>query len=213
MANEGSLLADMTTEDPSRRTFIKWSAVAGGSAAAVGVGWKLGLIPIGSDGVAAATAAATPGRYVWSSCNVNCGSRCPLRMYVVDGQIVRVDPDNTGTDVVGSQRIPACPRGRSIRQRIYNPDRLKYPMKRVGKRGEGEFTRISWDEAFDTIAASLKHTIHTYGNQAVYINYGTGTIGGTITSSWPGGGTLIARLMNNVGGFMDQYGDYSAAQI
>ena len=44
-------------------------------------------------------------------------------------------------------------------------------MKRVGKRGEGKFERISWDEALDTIASSLKKTVEQYGNEAVYIQY------------------------------------------
>ncbi|EOW6421886.1 DMSO/selenate family reductase complex A subunit, partial [Cronobacter malonaticus] len=93
------------------------------------------------------------------------------------------------------------------------PDRLKYPMKRVGKRGEGKFVRISWDEALDTIARGMKRIISEYGNEAIYLNYGTGTLGGTMTRSWPPGKTLIARLMNCCGGYLNHYGDYSSAQI
>jgi len=58
-------------------------------------------------------------------------------------------------------------------------------MKRVGKRGEGKFQQISWQEAFDTVAAKLKELIAKYGNESIYINYGTGTLGGTIATSWP----------------------------
>lgn len=193
----------------TRRSIMAWSAVLGGTAVATGVGAKLGLLPMADAGAAPATEA----KVVWSSCNVNCGSRCPLRMHVLNGQIVRVETDNTGGDDLGSQQIRACPRGRSIRQRIYNPDRLKYPMKRVGKRGEGEFKRISWEEAYDSIADSLKKTISKYGNEAVYLNYGTGTLGGTITTSWPPANTAIARLMNCLGGYLNHYHDYSAANI
>lgn len=50
-------------------------------------------------------------------------------------------------------------------------------MKRVGKRGEGKFERISWDEALDTIASSLKKTVEQYGNEAVYIQYSSGIVG------------------------------------
>lgn len=49
-------------------------------------------------------------------------------------------------------------------------------MKRVGKRGEGKFERISWDEALDTIASSLKKTVEQYGNEAVYIQYSSGVM-------------------------------------
>ncbi len=199
-----------------RRSFLKWSAAAGVAVTAVGVAARYGLQSATSAAAAGVTtqgAAATGSKVIWSSCNVNCGSRCPLRMTVVDGQIVRVDPDNTGDDTLGSQQIRACVRGRSIRQRIYNPDRLKYPMKRVGKRGEGNFEQVTWEEAFDTIAASLKKTIANYGNEAVYINYGTGTLGGTVAKSWPPASSPIARLMNCMGGYLNHYGTYSTAQI
>jgi anaerobic dimethyl sulfoxide reductase subunit A len=69
-------------------------------------------------------------------------------MHVSDGKIKWVETDNTGNDEYGHHQVRACLRGRSVRRRVYNPDRLKYPMKRVGKRGEGKFKRISWDEAF-----------------------------------------------------------------
>ncbi len=210
MTDDGAILTAVRTEFP-RRSFLKWSSATVGGAAALGVATKYGLLPAMRNGSTAA--AASPEQIIWSSCNVNCGSRCPLLLHVADGRIVRVDGENTGDDTLGSQQIRACPRGRAIRQRIYNADRLKYPMKRVGKRGEAKFERITWPEAYDAIANSLKTTIAQHGNQAVYINYGTGTLGGTMTKSWPNASTPIARLMNCVGGYLDQYGDYSAAQI
>ncbi|WP_254556062.1 molybdopterin-dependent oxidoreductase, partial [Salmonella enterica] len=79
--------------------------------------------------------------------------------------------DNTGDDVYGNHQVRASLRGRTIRRRINHPERLNYPMKRVGRRGEGKIERISWQEALDTISASLKMTVETYGNEAVYIHY------------------------------------------
>ena len=73
-------------------------------------------------------------------------------------------------------------------------------MKRVGKRGEGKFVRISWEEALDTIADNLKRIVKEYGNEAVYINYSSGIVGGNITRSSPYA-SLVARLMNCYGGF------------
>lgn len=195
----------------SRRTLVKTTAV-GGLALAAG-GFPLPFIP---KSLAAQTSLppSSPERIIWSACTVNCGSRCPLRMHVVDGEIRYVETDNTGDDNYdGLHQVRACLRGRSMRRRVYNPDRLKYPMKRVGKRGEGKFVRISWEEAFDTLAREMQRIIKTYGNEAIYLNYGTGTLGGTMTRSWPPGKTLIARLMNCCGGYLNHYGDYSTAQI
>ncbi len=190
----------------TRRSFIKWSASLGGTAAIAASGLEL----------AAATRdlPPTPDEIVWSACMVNCGSRCPLRLYVKDGVVVRVDPDTTGNDVFGTdQQVRSCVRGHSVRQRIYNPDRLKYPMKRTGKRGDGQFEQISWEEAFDTIANKIKDVVDKYGNEAIYINYATGALGGTVAKSWPPGSSPIARLMNCYGGYLNHYGTYSAAQI
>jgi anaerobic dimethyl sulfoxide reductase subunit A len=195
----------------TRRKVLKWTGVAGGAAVLGGAGSRLGLVPLAA--AHEGSPAAKASKVVWSACIVNCGGRCPLRLNVVDGAIVRVDAEDTGDDKLGTQQIRACPRGRAIRKRIYNPDRLKYPMKRVGKRGSGDFKRISWDEAFDEIATKLKSTIEVHGNESVWINYGTGTLGGTVTCSWPNSSSVLARLMNCVGGFLDQYGDYSAANI
>lgn len=194
----------------SRRTFVKSSSILG-SLAALASGLTF---PFKSSPVAAAVAdKIVDEKVIWSACTVNCGSRCPLKMHVIDGEIKWVETDNTGDDVYGSHQVRACLRGRSMRRRVYNPDRLKYPMKRIGKRGEGKFKRISWDEAFSDIADSIIRIKKEHGNEAIYLNYGTGTLGGTVTKSWPPSGSLIARLMNLSGGYLNHYGDYSSAQI
>ena len=59
----------------------------------------------------------------------------------------------------------------------------------------------------------MQRLIKEYGNESIYLNYGTGTLGGTMTRSWPPGNTLVARLMNCCGGYLNHYGDYSSAQI
>ena len=196
----------MALNQLSRRKFLQTSSLAGALAA--------------TDLALPFKALAVPGekageeKVVWSACTVNCGSRCPLRMHVKDNRITYVETDNTGTETYNlDHQVRACLRGRSMRRRVYNPDRLKYPMKRVGKRGEGKFKRISWDEALTEIAQSLRKNIEAYGNESIYLNYGTGTLGGTMTRSWPPGATMVARLMNCIGGYLNHYGDYSTAQI
>ncbi|PWW10978.1 selenate/tellurate reductase subunit YnfE [Mangrovibacter plantisponsor] len=194
----------------SRRTLVKSGVLSGLALAAGGVSLPFGLRP--------ATAAVKQGmapageKVVWGACSVNCGSRCALRLHVTDDEVTWVETDNTGLDIYGDHQVRACLRGRSIRRRMNHPDRLNYPMKRVGKRGEGKFERISWDEALDTITSDLKRVVKTWGNEAVYINYSSGIVGGNVTRSSPSA-SLVSRLMNCYGGFLNQYGTYSTAQI
>jgi anaerobic dimethyl sulfoxide reductase subunit A len=79
-------------------------------------------------------------------------------------------------------------------------------MKRVGKRGEGNFERISWDEALDTIATQMKRIKTKYGNEAFYYQYASG-------SNWngPDSGNAVTRLMSLFGGYVNMYGSYSEA--
>lgn len=62
-----------------------------------------------------------------------------------------------------------CPKGHAAPQWIYSPDRLKYPLKRTGKKGEGKFERISWDESIGIIADTLKRQKEAYGPETLAI--------------------------------------------
>ncbi len=93
-------------------------------------------------------------KVVMTACSSHCGGTCLLKLHIKDGVITRIE-----TDDGEEPQYRACLKGRAYRQRVYAPDRLKYPMKRVGERGKGEFERISWDEALDTVASELKREI------------------------------------------------------
>ncbi|VEB97919.1 Dimethyl sulfoxide reductase DmsA precursor [Cedecea lapagei] len=195
----------------SRRSLVKSSAIGGLALAAGGISLPFGLRSAAAA-VAKALSPESKDKVVWGACSVNCGSRCALRLHVRDEEVYWVETDNTGLDTYGDHQVRACLRGRSIRRRINHPERLNYPMKRVGKRGEGKFERISWDEALDIVSTSLKQTVEKQGNEAVYINYSSGVVGGNITRSSPYA-SLVARLMNCYGGYLSHYGTYSTAQI
>ena len=128
----------------TRRSFLKWSAALGGTAALAG-GINLGLKTVEHVVAAGEEQTLTVG------CYHNCGGRCILAAKVKDGTVVRLIPDPTEEDTIENPRAIPCLRGRSQIHRVYAPERLKYPMKRVGKRGEDKFERISWEEALDTI--------------------------------------------------------------
>ena len=100
-------------------------------------------------------------------CNNNCGGRCVLRAHVRNGVVVRISTDES-PDALLRPQLRACLKGRSLRDRTYDPRRLLYPLKRAGERGEGKFERISWDEAVETIAANLRRVLAQYGPEAVW---------------------------------------------
>jgi anaerobic dimethyl sulfoxide reductase subunit A len=111
---------------------------------------------------------------VVTSCAHNCGSRHMLVAHKKGDVIVRLSTDNGtyqgdayNTDTEEVPQLRACLRGRSYRLRLYSPERLLYPMKRVGKRGEGKFKRVSWDEALTDIANRMVHLKNTYGPTAL----------------------------------------------
>lgn len=111
---------------------------------------------------------------VVTSCAHNCGSRHMLVAHKKGDVIVRLSTDDGtyqgdayGTDTEEVPQVRACLRGRSYRSRLYSPERLLYPMKRVGRRGEGKFKRVSWDEALSDIAERMVHLKNTYGPTAL----------------------------------------------
>lgn len=182
----------------SRRSFLKWSAALGGTAALAG-GLTFGLK------AAEKAAAAGEEKVVTVGCYHNCGGRCVIGAVVKDGTVVRLVPDPTKEeDPLANPRAIPCVRGRSQTRRVYAPERLKYPMKRVGKRGEGKFERISWDEAITTIADQMKRIKETYGNEAFYFNYAWG-----VCWTGPDGSGIIQRLLSLYGGYVNYYGSYS----
>lgn len=85
-----------------------------------------------------------------------------------------------------------------------SPLRLKWPLKRTGPRGSGLYERITWDEAIDIASSKLRDTIDRFGNDAVFIAYGTNA---NCTTARP-----FNRLMNCLGGYLSRYNDYSCAQ-
>jgi len=190
----------------SRRSFLKLSALIGGSAALTGCA----SYPTNQDLEPALKQAAerTEGAAVIPAlCDHNCWpGRCQIKAYVKDGVVVGITTDNEGADDLRNPQVRACVKGRSQRMRLYHPDRLKYPLKRVGERGEGKFERISWEEALDTIASEFKRIKNSYGNDAFYINYSTG-VDSFVNNSSSG---PFHRLLALFGGYVSYYGNYSS---
>lgn len=114
---------------------------------------------------------------VWSA-GAGCHGNCGQKIFVKDGKMIKVEGDENHPWNQGR----SCPRVLALTQYAYHPDRITHPLKRVGKRGEGKFERISWDEAFDTCEKKMKEIRDQHGAESVIFAQGTGRdIGGPIT--------------------------------
>src|SRR3954470_23404730 len=100
---------------------------------------------------------------VHSVCALDCPDCCSMLVQVENGRATRLrgDPNHPVTQGF------LCGKVARYLEREYSPERLLYPQKRVGAKGEGRFERITWDEALDAIAAGLDQTAKTWGSESV----------------------------------------------
>jgi len=122
-----------------------------------------------------------------------------LKVHVRDGVAVRVE-----TDDGDEPQLRACARGRALRKQVYAPDRLRFPQKRVGSRGEGKFERISWDEALDAVATELVRIKEKYGSRAILLHTYSGHAGMFHSS------LALRSLMAKLGEYTTGWGGASA---
>ena len=114
----------------------------------------------------------------------SCHGGCGVLVTVENGMITYIEGNPESTT-----RGTMCAKGLTSIQHINHPDRLRYPLKRAGERGEGKWQRISWDEALETITGKMRGYIEKYGPNSVAISQGTGR----------GYDRYSARLGNSIG--------------
>lgn len=121
-----------------------------------------------------------------------CVTRCPIVGYVENGKLEKISPQYNSIRTHGT----LCAKAQAGVNHVYDPDRILFPLRRVGKRGEGKWKRVSWDEALDELAGRLKKLrdegtpekfMFQYGRmksstskmvKSIFLaTYGTGTIG------------------------------------
>ncbi len=134
----------------------------------------------------------------------NCGGRCIIHVHMKNGEI---DHLSTDTPEAAGDAVPltACMRGMNYHRTFLGEDRLLYPMRRIGERGEGKFERISWKEAVEIITSEWIRIRDTYGPESRYVNYGTGVSGAL------SGRQFAKRLLYLDGGCLGYYNSYSTA--
>lgn len=180
-------MAENATHGFTRRSFIK------GAAALTATGALVGCSPQAKNLEETDKKQEAPETQIYSGvCRGNCMGGCFLNVHVRDGQIVRT----TARDYPDTSYNRICPRGLSHVGRIYSAERVKYPMKRTGERGEGKFERISWDEAIDTIVEKWKGYTEEFGNNSMAVMYGSGNYGVCSGQGVPSATSAFSSIMN-----------------
>ena len=139
----------------SRRRFLGFSSCA---LAGVALGSQVKVLRALAETGAVSEPTSLVGKDVFTSCGM-CVNKCGVIARVRDGVIHKLDPNPNFL----KSRSMLCARGNAGVKAVYDPDRLKYPLIRVGERGEGKWRRASWDEALDLVAKNMeqiakKHT-------------------------------------------------------
>lgn len=170
----------------SRRSFVKASAATTVAAGAIAANpWDSAMKMLTSKNV---EAASTNDEKIYQGvCSGNCGAGCPMNVHVRNGKVCSISPVITPYEDLNR----LCLRGYTHLQRIYDPNRIKYPMRRVGKRGEGKWERISWDDAISEITSKWKEYQSSYGKSSIAFSSGSGNYNGDIP--------YVSRLVKMMG--------------
>jgi anaerobic selenocysteine-containing dehydrogenase len=127
---------------------------------------------------------------IHAACPHDCPDTCAMLVEVQGGRATKVggDPDHPTTQGY------LCTKVTRYLERVYNPDRLLYPMRRIGAKGEGRFERISWDEALDTIALRFREIAESTDGPESILPYSYGGTMGVVNN-----GSMDRRFFHRLG--------------
>ena len=154
----------MQERNLTRRSFVQAATLAG-AAAAIGVSMPNALVetePAYAD-------EPVETKVVKTSCH-GCIQMCPVRAYIENGVVVKLEGDQDAPVSRGS----LCLKGLNQLHTMYSPRRVLHPLKRAGQRGENKWEVISWDEALDLAAEQITSTIDKYGPYSFFASVGGG---------------------------------------
>ena len=111
--------------------------------------------------------------YIYSTCPRDCYDTCSIVTRVRNGKLhsIEANPKQPFTNRF------LCPKGQGLSQYVYSKQRVLYPMKRDGRKGEGRFKRVSWDQALDEIAAEVEKRSTEHGTDSILQYDYAGTMG------------------------------------
>lgn len=129
-------------------------------------------------------------KIIHAACPHDCPDTCAMLVEVEDGRATKVsgDPDHPPTQGF------LCTKVARYLERVYNPDRLLYPMRRIGAKGEGRFKRISWDEALETIAKRFQEIAESSDGPEAILPYSYGGTMGIVNN-----GSMDRRFFHRLG--------------
>lgn len=118
----------------------------------------------------------TDTRLIRTVCDPNCHAspRCGITAHVKNGRIEKIEP---GAFPIPEYDRRVCAMGMARLEQQYHKDRLSHPLRRVGERGQGHWQEISWDEAFDWLAARLGEIAQRHGSRSLAFFSGSGAAG------------------------------------
>jgi anaerobic dimethyl sulfoxide reductase subunit A len=118
----------------------------------------------------------TDTRLIRTVCDPNCHAspRCGITAHVDKGQIIKIE---AGAFPLPEYDRRVCAMGMARLEQQYHEDRLHYPLRRVGERGQGQWQRMSWDDTFDLLADRLRKVAEQYGSRALAFFAGSGASG------------------------------------
>ncbi len=103
-----------------------------------------------------------------------CHCHCKVDMHIQDGKFEKmVGLTNDPRSETIQRIVTACARARHATEYYYHPDRLRYPRKRVGERGEGKWEQITWEQGLDEVAEKLESLRKQYGAETLASSSGT----------------------------------------
>jgi anaerobic selenocysteine-containing dehydrogenase len=129
-------------------------------------------------------------KVIKTSCPKDCYGNCSINVHVSEGKITKIEGGKVNKATNGT----LCIKGTAYKEHVYSPNRLKYPMVRVGERGEGKFQRVSWETAIEKVCENLKVVKEKCGPLGVMRFTASGTMG---------------MMSNYFKGFFNQYGGYT----
>ena len=147
----------------SRRDFVKATAVASASAMVLGAA-ETSFADEAADGAAT----EDDVKVIPSACR-QCYGRCALFGTVENGRLTKIEGN---PDLFSEGTL--CGRAFAIPQEMYNPTRVRYPQRRVGEKGSGQWKRITWEEAYEEAAQKFTEIGEQYGWHTIAHQYGTG---------------------------------------